>query len=661
MNRRALSRLSSLALLVILLLALATGAFWYFAYAINPEPPSRVRVEGLQDSVTIGWTAEGYATIAADNREDEYAALGYVHGLRSAWPLVLWRETALGRIGETLHIEARELDALARRLGFGTLAKQSYEQMREQDRVLLNAYVSGINAALDREIAGTHAPFSLLNIDPRPWQPYHTLALERLLAWLSTPPLHARGRGIEATTSAAHADSLLRQWMHIHGFDRSIAWSGTINNESHLFSRQAYGSSALPFLQSVSFQRPDSTFLLGASLPGTPFFLYGMTAQRAWTIMPGGTYQVGFTTGPTRTSHERIITANGDEFLVRIDRPAAGLQLGVGAGGRRRLTLQWAGLDPGTDWSSWRLLMEGGTPAFQLIEGDGLLLSRSGTQQVIGDPQYVVPFQSGLAVSNSPWAEAVAMRLDTLAQQADTMTAVADWQRDCTSAWAEQQTGQLLAAVDSLSGRVDLNAPTRQAISYLENWDYSYENVSIGASIYEMWALTYRRQQGHLPGLRALRSDTVAAGRLYSNFRRVQLLQAAVAELTDALGNDISTWRWERMHSEMFYFPVWSRPFSGARDLPASNRYAPIELSGFGHPSTPCGGTTFATEGAPASASWEGWVETGSWGTLHIQRRRFETDRFLGRYRTSDRPPSPVTFEAFADPPRTTTLVPVSQ
>lgn len=679
-----MNRLPTITVIILVLLLLAGGTFWYFAYGLSPEPPGRARIEALTAPATIGWHANGYATIDAETRRDEYAALGYAHGLKSAWPMVLWREAALGRLSEHFGEDLLVIDRFARQMGFGSVARETYDQMPEEERELLDAYASGVNAALQREDTALQAPFPLLNFDPAGWQPYHTLALERLLAWAAAPPLSRALREAQydspAADSLARADSLLRRRLHLGGFRRSTAWAADAGNQTHLFSRLVYGNSALPLLQTVAFRRPDSSYVLGASLPGTPFFFTGMTPDRAWTILPRSAYTLGISAAPPDTvtpAYERITTPDGDEHLLRIRRAAGGLALGRTTGpfpapdtaltggmdtsatvARRRaaLTLQWAGFEAGSDWPAWSALARGGAPSFHLLTGDGLALGRGGSWQVLGEPEHVVTMMQGVVVGNSMWTPALAMRLDSLAAATDSATTVAQWQRDCISAWAANQTRSLLTAVDSVGARRSLDSRLQEAVSYLRNWDHAYDNTSIGASIYETWAWLVQRNRGGLPGI-GQPGDTSAAS-FFRNYQRVRLLDRAVAHLTDVAGEDMSTWRWERIHTYNFFFPVWSGGFGDHGEAAADGRYAPISLPARGHPSAPCGGATFAAPGPEAQASWEGWVETGDWGNLNVQSRRFDADRFLGRYRTSHHPPEPMTFEAFGEPGSTTTLLP---
>ena len=90
---------------------------WFLAYGVQKGPPKRLALDAIKAPVQIGWGMRGEVSIEAEQEQDAMAALGYVHGRERAWSVVLWRQAALGRLGEWFGEPALALDRLTLRLG----------------------------------------------------------------------------------------------------------------------------------------------------------------------------------------------------------------------------------------------------------------------------------------------------------------------------------------------------------------------------------------------------------------------------------------------------------------------------------------------------------------------------------------------------------------
>lgn len=701
-----MGRILSLGLGAIFALLLLGVLLWYLAYGLGTSAPRQIAVDGLERPVEVDWQENGLTRITAEDELDQYRGLGYVHGSRRTWSTILWRQTAVGRLGHWFGEDLLAVDSLTRRLGLAELAQQSYRQLSAEDQERLQAYAAGMNAALRHPPAETEPNLMLFNLQPEPWEPWHALAVERLYAWLSTPtpPTDSLQQASPEVRSFFEADSSLRSWIHVHSMQHSSAWVASDSAGTHLFRRYVYGSTALPLLQEVALQRPDSTYLLGASLPGTPFFPAGQTQDRAWVLLPDSDAQLTRSTWPDTSrnpTYDRLESADGTEHLLRIwrrsdllffSRPQRDTALQVSdtasvAGdtlapaGPEDWALQWSGFQPTTDLQAWNALATGSTPSFMLQNGGGLALQPGGQWTLIGTPEHTISLPTGLLIGNDTWIETVGGYLDTLAQRSGTN--VLAWRDDCFSAWAAEETPQLVASVDSVQD--ELSARMGSALTYLRNWNHTYARSSIAASIFEWWASLYENRTGDIPGSAETdtlfseeapppspavsdTTDTTATVRpdtlqptYQQHMRRYRLLEEAVSQLRDRFGEDMREWRWERVNQARYFFPAWSTADAG--DSPpfmGRTRYAPIELPAQGHPSAPCWGPSSLLQDRAAHATWQGWTSTNDWNDLTVQRRLLELSSFLDRYRIPDRTPEPVPLEAFGTPDRATTLVPPS-
>jgi len=625
------------------------------------RPPSDQPLQGLSDTASIGWTDQHTAVLDISSNTDALAALGYVHGMTRPWTLTLWRRTALGRLSATFGDGLVPLDQHARRLGFAHHARRAFNHLPDSSRKRLRAYTRGLNAALRSERVRRRTPFVYLNLTPRRWAPWHPLAIERLWAWTGT-----RGSALSVPDGTVlsefrRSDRQLRRWLHLHGRGRSLAWAvrpQTDTARTALFARHVLGATAEPVIQEILLRRPEKAPVALATLPGTLLFPTGTTGGRAWTYLlgsPARIERVEVDTNQIRTRHERIQPKNGNESLVEIRRLGETLVLAP-APPDSALVLQWPGLRAETDLPAWMATatMHSGTDSassmeLQLVHGDGLAISSNGDWTVRGAPPVVEQGSGSVIVGRSEWArhQAAALR----AQRRTTPATPGRWSRSDSSTWAAALLPRMLPDLAPLA---DTSPLLSDALSYLRNWDHTYEPASIGAVVFEHWMRLYQANIGGRP------VPTDAA--FFAGPRRRRTFQQAVQYLAGRYGRDVRQWRWERVVPERRHYPVWSADSLIDQNLSplSGTRYATLDRPGRGHASTLSGGPTLVNPPrlGPAHTHWNGWMRSGR-STLTVRRLRFDPSAFFARSLLSREPPTPVSV---SDAPvtRTTTLVPAN-
>ncbi len=609
------------------------------------------------------------------------------------WTVVLWRRTALGTLANWFGPQTVSLDHHTHRLGFARHAREAYEQLPSSSKRKLKAYSRGLNAALQSKSVRTQDPFVVLDKTPEPWKPWHSLAVERLLAWVATDPASLQSVNAEAATDFRRSNRRLRRWLHLHGWDRSVAWAARAPEDTSrtlLFARHVLGSSAQPLLQEITLHRPDAPPLRGGSLPGVPLFPTATTGSRAWSLLlssPARLERVPLDTSRLSQWHERITPIGDDEQLVQVRRHGDALLLDTTASPSRpsppsdttapdttlpstsspssstaappdtALVLQWPGLSTHSDLPAWMELLDlstssadspSDTASFRLFRNEGLEVHPSGAWQVRGRPPIVVrdPTKGTVLVGRSPWARHQAKSLQV--HQRTSPPDGARWSVSDSSTWAADLLPDLLPDVAPLSE----TPPYGEALSYLRNWDYNYEASSIGAAIFDHWMQAYRTEIGHLPT--APDTTYLAAPRRLQTFRR------AVDTLTVRYGSDVRRWRWERVAPDRRFFPMWAADSLVTPDLDglSTTRYAPLDRPGHGHASTLAGGPNLvhAPPLGPAPSQWEGWIPSDQ-SALTVRRLRFDPTEFFARPLMSEERPSPV-FLLQTEVSNTTTLLP---
>ncbi len=554
----------------LLALAVLTGGValvWQLAYGVQ-DGPDPSDIAGLRSTHL-------------------YEDLGHAHATHRTWVSLLLRQAALGRLGTWFGPSATAEDMRVVELGFAASARAAFQTLPDADRDRLEAYARGMNAGLAAAQASLAAPLVILDAEPARWEAWHGLAIERLVLWLY----------------AAHPDSTAD-----FRLQERLAWSGGqwnhvwMSDEGVAGARLLTGTAAVPVFQEV-FIRDASGAWLGSllTLPGTIMAPVGVREDRAWAFtLRTGVEHMPPGTGMT-VEHDRV-TIGLDEVLVeRRRRPDDATRLpGQDA------DLRWAGLGAATDASQWMALLDGRpTGSWLLHTGDGLVRQAGQPVRVSGNPETSVRVDARTFVSNAP-PEASAER--AFAESTDPTST--------HSPFAQDRVRTFLGAIpDSVS----LGAASTQALTYLRNWNVTFDATEIGATLFD--ALDIRPDS--TPG------------------QPLALLNQAMDRLTLRMGPDPSRWRWADAHPQRLTFPGWtvvsSEPDPRAA-LIFRDRYAPITVHGGGHPTSL---VWHATPGAPATSAWEGMV--GARGALAFRRPDIRFDAFLGRSMRLDHPIDAIT------------------
>ncbi len=640
-------------------LALLLGIWWFSTGPDAPYPHTE-RIDGLADSTTIQWSEEGVAHINTSDSTDFFATLGYAHGVNRGWTLSLWRQTALGNLSRWFGAGVAPLDRHARSLGLARHARQSYERLPPSTKRRLQHYARGMNAALRSGSVRDDAPFVLLDITPASWAPWHGILIERLLAWLATRPLDPPSHAPPSVTEFAEKDRQYRRWLHLHGWNRSVAWATRSGDgPPTLFQRHVLGATAMPVVQEVSWTLSTDT-LTAATLPGTLLFPTGRTPEYAWASLLQSTASLSQTVlDSTRlqTWHERIEPADGDEQLVHVRRHEGDLLLSSSSPSvvdslaqtdsaqakpqATGWTLQWPGFHTGSDLPAWlqRAGLRDAPPdsaRFRLFSASGLYVSAN-DWTVLGSPPIIArdSLEQTILIGASPWAQQQAKGLQSLARP-PVPTEISDWSASDSSVWAADLMSHLqpvLRTDSQTSGR------RQNARTYLRNWNHSYTPASIGATVFDQWMRAYRAELGHVPTL----TDTAA---FFATYRQRRALHRALDRLTTRLGPDVRRWRWERAVTDRRYFPVWSADslVEASLEEMRTTRYAPLSRTGQGHPSALAGGPSLVDPPAiaPSPTAWAGWTRPN--GSFTVRRHHYAPSAVFARSRIqTDRPP-PVRF-----------------
>ena len=314
-------------------LALAGAALLWLS---GPTPPNEetMRLPGTKAAVTIARDARGVPRITAEDADDAYAALGYVHAEDRLWQMEMQRRIGAGRLAEILGPKALPTDRFMRTLGLYRLAEASLPAMMPEVQRALEAYAGGINAWITRHKGPLPAEFLMLRYSPEPWTPADTLVWGRLMAlqlsgdwtekllrdrltvtlapemmadlWPDYGPPPAGHAALDGPLADALLAALppvlaprLASNIWVVAGSRSKSGKPIMANDPHL----EFHAPVLWYLAGLSAPGLEVT---GATVPGVPFHLLGHNRTIAW----------GCTTTHSDTIDLFIEQADGDGYLT---------------------------------------------------------------------------------------------------------------------------------------------------------------------------------------------------------------------------------------------------------------------------------------------------------------------------------------------------------
>ncbi|MEO4040919.1 penicillin acylase family protein [Hoeflea sp. CAU 1731] len=183
---RVLKALIQFIFFAVPLLLIAAGAGFLWMARSLPPTDGNMTVAGLSGSVTISRDDRGVPHIAGSSFDDVLAGLGFAHAQDRLWQMEIFRRASQGRLSELFGEPTIDADMWLRSLGLADTTAETYKLLPDSGKTALDAYVSGINAWIEREgreFASKWPPeFVILRHEPEPWRPIDVLMTFKLLS-----------------------------------------------------------------------------------------------------------------------------------------------------------------------------------------------------------------------------------------------------------------------------------------------------------------------------------------------------------------------------------------------------------------------------------------------------------------------------------------------
>ncbi|MEJ6472778.1 penicillin acylase family protein [Pseudoalteromonas piscicida] len=281
-----------------------------------PKVSGEIEVLGLHEQSTLSRSDSGVVFIQSNTDLDAYFTLGFAHGQDRLWQMEVSRRRGAGRLSEILGKSALNSDKYFRTLGVYRNARKIWQQLEKPERQVLQAYVAGVNAAIESyDILPPE--FLILDHEPEPWLPEDSLAWIMLLAvdlssnmgaeiqrmllssqvgGLKTnqimPAVTFEGKsgdsilaGVPESVAQVFWQDSVRPFVEPKSFIGSNSWvlSGMhtqtglpmLANDPHL-------TNSLPSIWYLASLRGKNLDVMGATIPGFPFVMIGKNKNIAW-------------------------------------------------------------------------------------------------------------------------------------------------------------------------------------------------------------------------------------------------------------------------------------------------------------------------------------------------------------------------------------------
>ena len=316
--------IKKLIVLLIVLLAIAGISTYLFLNNAVPKYNGTLKIPSLNNDVKVYHDTYGIPHIIADNKQDAFIALGYLHAQERLFQMELIRRIGAGTLSEILGEDLLEVDKLFRTIGVNEKAKaeakKQFAVIDTEAEEMAMAYLKGINQFIDE--GATPPEFTLMGIPKTHFEPVDLFRVVGYMgfsfaAGLKTDPLfqkiyeqlgadyyqdcspHAdsnyyfipstRAKGIDSLSEDVLSTAIhqVLEKIPVPLFLGSNSWVVSPNKSQSgqvLFCNDAHIQYSQPSVWwEAHIETPDFS-LYGNYLAGFPFALIGHTKKHSWGI-----------------------------------------------------------------------------------------------------------------------------------------------------------------------------------------------------------------------------------------------------------------------------------------------------------------------------------------------------------------------------------------
>lgn len=143
------------------------------------EKNIEIKSEKIENAIEIKYNNFGVPHIYANSDNDMFFGIGYSHAENRLWQMDLSRRIAGGELSEILGNDYILADKFMRGMNLKSISNLIYKQMPSETRQVLISYTNGINAYLEKNQDNLPLEFSILNYQPKKWEPIDCILIQR--------------------------------------------------------------------------------------------------------------------------------------------------------------------------------------------------------------------------------------------------------------------------------------------------------------------------------------------------------------------------------------------------------------------------------------------------------------------------------------------------
>lgn len=317
------SAVKIITLFLLMILIIAGVSVYVTVFNVVPSKSGTVYLDGLSGDLSIYWDEYQVPHIHGNNETDIYMVMGYLHARDRLWQMTKQQYKLEGLHSREIDAELIDLDRFYVTLGFGSIAKQTFAELDYQERIILEAYASGINQYAEKYKRKLPVDFSLSGAAPIKWEPWHTIGIQLLWAWehqhsFWTKPAFGRIHslnipslgGVLSGMDVAHSDlfgtgnpvisdgcyeAIIKDFW---AFTRMTRPAQTRSAGTGMIISQMMQEPlrALLTTREAPLSLPDEGYEMvihsggmtraGITIPGFPVFITGQNNHMAWSLQP---------------------------------------------------------------------------------------------------------------------------------------------------------------------------------------------------------------------------------------------------------------------------------------------------------------------------------------------------------------------------------------
>jgi penicillin amidase len=310
-------------LVLITLLFILIVSVWFYLNHQSPIYEGIISDLDLKNKTEVYFDTYGIPHIYAENKEDAYKVLGYIHAQDRLFQMDLMRKVGAGRLSELFGKDVVDIDKFFRTLGIGRRAKEQLASVKADisdptEILIVDAYLEGINSFIDNGVLPVE--YKLLGIVPEHFQWMNLLETSGFMAFtfaftLKTEPAtdfvlknypdsgyvagmdidfdphrkfipnYSKADSIMAALSVSYSDMMAE--MPIPTFQGSNSWAlapSRTKSGKVLFSNDTHMKFSQPAVWYESHIEYPGFSFYGNFLPGVPFALVGHNRDMAWGL-----------------------------------------------------------------------------------------------------------------------------------------------------------------------------------------------------------------------------------------------------------------------------------------------------------------------------------------------------------------------------------------